>query len=149
MICMKQKAFELVEEVFKGKVDKGGSFYINHLIKVASKVRSDEDKTIALLHDIIEDTNITKRDLLDMGFSKKIVDTVAILSRKKDETYSEFIQRIIDSKNISAIRVKIADLEDNMDLKRIANYTDKDVNRVEKRYKPAYAALCEALQDKK
>lgn len=147
MTSMKERAFELVEDVFRGVVDKGGNFYINHLIKVASKVKGDKDKTIALLHDIIEDTDLTKEDLVSMGFGEDIVESVVVLSRKNGETYSNFIKRIIDSKNISAIRVKLADLEDNMDLSRITKPTDKDKERIEKRYKPAYTALTESLME--
>lgn len=145
MSSMKQKAFELVEEIFKDTVDKGGNSYINHLTKVASKLKGEKDKTIALLHDVLEDTELTKDDLLSMGFPEEIVDAVVILSRKDNEIYSEFIKRISYSNNISAIKVKIADLEDNMDLSRISNPTDEDIKRVEKRYKPAYKMLTDIL----
>lgn len=147
MNSMKEKAFELVEELFKDVVDKGGNAYINHLTKVASKVKGDKEKTVALLHDVIEDTSVTKDDLIGMGFSQDVVDAVVILSRKDNETYAEFINRIADSKNSSAIKVKVADLEDNMELNRIAKPTSEDIKRVEKRYKPAYAMLTEVLNN--
>lgn len=147
MSSIKEKAFELVEELFKDTVDKGGNAYINHLTRVASNLKGDKDKTIALLHDVIEDTDLTKDDLIGIGFSKEIVDAVVILSRKDNETYAEFINRIADSKNSSAIKVKLADLEDNMELNRISKPTSEDIKRVEKRYKPAHAMLTEVLNN--
>lgn len=147
MVSMKEKAFELAEEMFNGKVDKGGNSYMNHLTRVASKMKSDTEKTIALLHDIIEDTGITKDDLLKMGFPIDVVEAVDILSRQEYETYNEFIDRILNSKNKSAIKVKIADLEDNMDLNRISTPTTRDINRVEKRYKPAHIILVNGLNE--
>lgn len=146
MSSMKEKAFELVEKLFEKKLDKGGSPYINHLIKVASKVKCEKEKTIALLHDVIEDTDVSAEDLINLGFPKDIVDSVVIVTRKDDETYSDFIERIANSNDLSAIRVKVADLEDNMDLSRIANHSEDDIKRVEKRYKPAYALLNDKLK---
>lgn len=141
MINMTEQAFELVEELFENKVDKGGHPYIQHLLRVSSNVKGKIAKTVALLHDVIEDTDITKEDLIEMGFLEEVVEAVDILSRKENETYNEFIARIISSNNPVAVSVKIADLEDNMDLSRIPNTTQKDIDRVHKRYKPAYEAL--------
>ena len=146
MSVMTEKAFELVEDIFKDKLDKGGHPYINHLIRVSSKMKNESDKTIALLHDAIEDADITKDELEEIGFPSYIAETVHIVSRKETETYSEFIDRIIDSNNVSAVKVKIADLEDNMDLSRISNPSQKDFDRIKKRYKPAYTKLKNKLK---
>lgn len=147
MINMTEQAFELVEELFSNKVDKGGHPYIQHLLRVSSNVKGKTAKTVALLHDVIEDTNTTKEDLIKMGFLEEVVEAVDILSRKENETYNEFILRIISSNNPLAIRVKIADLEDNMDLSRISNATQKDIDRVNKRYKPAYESLTKIAEN--
>lgn len=141
MINITEVAFELVEDIFKNKVDKDGYPYINHLLRVSSKMKNKTEKTVALLHNIIEDTDVTAEELLELGFSQDIVDAVCILSRTQNETYAEFIDRIASSQNKSAIKVKLADLEDNMDLTRISRLTEKDIDRVEKRYKPAYEKL--------
>lgn len=141
MINITEVAFELVEDIFKNKVDKDGYPYINHLLRVSSKMKNKTEKTVALLHDIIEDTDVTAEELLELGFSQDIVDAVCILSRTQNETYAEFIDRIASSQNKLAIKVKLADLEDNMDLTRISRLTEKDIDRVEKRYKPAYEKL--------
>ena len=144
---MVQEAFELVEDIFKDKTDKGGHPYINHLIRVSSKMQDKSKKTIALLHDIIEDTDITKEDLIKKGFPTTIANAVYILSRQEGESYSNFINRIAESNNMSAIEVKLADLEDNMDINRISNPTEKDHDRVKKRYKPSYEKLQNTLKD--
>lgn len=146
MINMTEQAFELVEELFENKTDKGGHPYIQHLLRVSSNVKGKIAKTVALLHDIIEDTDITKEDLIEMGFLHEVVDAVDILSRKENETYNEFILRIAASANPLAINVKIADLEDNMDLNRISNATQRDIDRVNKRYKPAYKLLTQTIK---
>lgn len=147
MINMTEQAFELVEDIFQNETDKGGHPYINHLIRVSAKMKNKTDKTIALLHDVIEDTSITADDLIKMGYPSEVVDAVCILSRKKDETYSDFIDRIATSNNVSAIKVKLADLDDNMDLSRISKPQEKDLNRVRNRYKPAYNKLTNVLKD--
>lgn len=146
MINITEQAFELVEQLFEGKVDKGGAPYINHLTRVSSAVKSKTEKTVALLHDVIEDTDTTRKDLIEMGFPIEVVEAVEILSRKKDETYNDFIERIKFSKNKIAITVKLADLEDNMDLSRISNPTQKDINRVKKRYEPSHKLLSITLE---
>lgn len=146
MRSMTEQAFELVEILFKDKVDKGGAPYINHLLRVSSMVKGKIEKTVALLHDVIEDTDTTVNDLIEMGFSSEAVAAVEILTRKDDETYTDFIERIKFSGNKIAISVKLADLEDNMNLSRISEPTQKDINRVEKRYKPAYELLSTTLK---
>lgn len=139
-------AFELVEILFKNKIDKGGHSYIGHLTRVASSSSDDIDKAIRLLHDVIEDTDYTAIDLINYGFPTEVVTAVEIVSRKNSETYKEFIDRICDSNNTRAIRTKIADLNDNMDLSRIPNPTQRDYDRVLKRYMPAHKQLTQKLQ---
>lgn len=140
-----EQAFELIEELFKEKKDKGGHPYINHLLRVCSNVKGNDSKTVALLHDTIEDTEISKENLIELGFTEEIVNAVEIITRQENETYNEFIDKIVNSNNLLAIKVKIADLEDNMDLSRISNVTEKDINRVNKRYKPAHEKLLNKL----
>ena len=90
------------------------------------------------MHDTIEDTYITPKILNDKGFDDEIVESVIALSRKENETYSEFIVRA--SQNEIAKEVKIADLEDNMDVRRLTEYTEKDMIR-EKKYLHAWRYL--------
>lgn len=141
------KAFELVTILFENDVDKGGMPYILHLEYVYRHVSSYEEKIVALLHDTIEDKDVTKEDLLDLGFPQDIVDDVVVLTRVKPMEYNDYIDNLIKSERIRALHVKLADLENNMDLTRIKNPTVKDYARVEKRYIPTYEKIMNKLKE--
>lgn len=93
---------------------KDGSAYIEHPVAVSKLVNGNVSKAVALLHDVIEDCHITVKGLIDIGVDQEVAKIVDIVSRKKSETYSTFIQRIIKSKNRIACDVKIADLKHNL-----------------------------------
>lgn len=138
-------ALKLANYYHKNMTDKGGNPYIEHLIFVSMHCQTKEGKIGALLHDIIEDTDCTVDILLSQGIPKNIVDVIEIISRKKDESYSEFIDRIVDSNNVIALEIKYADLINNMDLSRLSAIGEKDVKRVKTRYIPAYNKIKEKL----
>ncbi|WP_277283744.1 HD domain-containing protein [Sneathia sanguinegens] len=123
-------ALKIATEAHKGQVDKAGIPYINHPLTVASLVDTEEEKIVALLHDTIEDTNITEQDLLNYGFSNKIVKAVKLLTHNKNVPYMDYIAKIKD--NELARKVKIADLTHNSDLSRLKEITEKDKKRYEK-----------------
>ena len=136
-----RKALELAYEKHKNQVDKAGKPYFLHPVMVALNDGLEEkEKIVAILHDIIEDTDITEKDLLDIGFDDDIVEAVVLLTRDKNMTYYDYIRKIKYSNNTLAYWVKMADLEDNMDLSRLKNATDKDKERV-KRYQKAVDIL--------
>lgn len=137
---LREKALQIAIKVHGGQVDKGGNDYINHPIRVSENCCSDEEKIVALLHDTIEDGDITADYLLMQGFPHDIVDAVLSVSRNKDEDYFDFIQRC--KANPIGRRVKICDLEDNMDITRLNELTEKDVERL-KKYHKAYNMLNE------
>lgn len=137
---------KLVKKYFEGKLDKGGKPYIKHLEYVSSRGRNETEKIMGLLHDILEDTNLTANDLLNLGFSKEIVEVVEILTRKKGESYNNYIDSIIMTKNEAALYIKKIDMEHNMDLSRLKNIQIKDILRVKKKYKPNYEKICKALK---
>lgn len=120
-----------------GQTDNSGIPYIEHPKKVASFLDSEEDKIIAMLHDVIEDTFLTEEDLRPV-FGDKIVDIVVLLTKVKGEDYFDYINRI--KGNEIATRVKLADIKHNSDISRIANPTKKDYDRLEK-YNKAKAIL--------
>ena len=127
----------LAEYAHSGQVDKGGQPYINHPLAVAGKVTGDDLKVIALLHDVLEDTFVSYDTLVNL-FGQRIADAVNALTRKQDETYEAFIDRVrLD--DLARI-VKLADLEHNMDLSRIQNPGEADLRRVEK-YRRAHERL--------
>lgn len=106
--------------------------------------RTETERICAVLHDVIEDTNITLDYLKNEGFSEDILSALDVLTRRENETYDEFIDRIL--RNKIACYVKLADLSDNMDLTRIANPTKKDYKRIEK-YRKAADRILETLEE--
>ncbi|MBR3661435.1 MAG: GTP pyrophosphokinase [Bacilli bacterium] len=135
------KTLELVLMLFDDKVDKGGLPYFNHLLKVYSKVSDYDEKIIALLHDVVEDTNVTFDDLKEFGYNDEIIKSLTYLTKKKGEYYPDYIDRIINSGDIKALNVKLSDLKHNMDITRIKNPTVNDYERISKRYEPAYIKI--------
>ena len=142
------KVSEFVSVLFEGVVDKGGHPYIKHLSAVENKVIvSYECRIVALLHDVLEDTDKTEDDLKELGVPEYLIDSVKRLTRLDGVTYNDYIDELLESNDIIALRVKTADLEHNMDIRRIPNPTQKDYDRVEKRYKPVYEKVCRKLEE--
>lgn len=135
---MLEKAIKLAVIAHEGQRDKGGNPYILHPLRVMMSLETEEEKIIGVLHDVIEDTWVTKTFLSEMGFSIRIVTAIELLTRNIDETYSEFIERC--ATNELAKKVKLADIADNKDLSRIKEPTDQDFNRL-KRYLAAEEVL--------
>lgn len=133
-----QIALELAVEKHKNQTDKAGNPYILHPLHVMENVNSKDGKIVAILHDIIEDTDITEDYLLKIGLSKRIVDAVVALTRSEDIDYQEYIKNL--SSNPLAKEVKLADLEHNMDLKRLPTLEEKDLER-NRKYQIAYHYL--------
>ena len=133
-----QIALELAVEKHKNQTDKAGNPYILHPLHVMDNVNNKEGKIVAILHDIIEDTYITENYLLKIGLSKRIVDAVVALTRSEDMDYQEYIKNL--SSNPLAKEVKLADLEHNMDLKRLPTLEEKDLER-NRKYQIAYHYL--------
>lgn len=136
---MLAKAIKLCYEAHKNQVDKGGSPYYLHPIYVALNMKTEEQKIVALLHDVVEDTEITIEDLKNKGFSKKIVDAVEVITKKK-ESYETYLRKV--KENDLARAVKIGDIKNNMDVSRLKEITEKDIARIEK-YRKALAYLLE------
>lgn len=118
--------------------DKGGKPYFLHPIRVMLRVKGYNNKIIALLHDTLEDTTMNWLRLYNKGFSKDIIQTIIVLTRSPSETYNQYIDRI--SKNHIATNIKIADIKDNLNLRRLKNISESDLNRNIK-YLKAYKKL--------
>lgn len=125
-------------EAHKNQVDKSGVPYIYHPIHVAEQMDTENECIIALLHDVVEDTNVTFKQLEEV-FSKEIIDILKLLTREENIEYDEYIKRI--KNNSIACKVKIADLTHNLDKTRLDFVTEVDVKRNEK-YKKALQILC-------
>ena len=135
-----ENALRLVA-IHQGKqVDKGGNPYILHLIKVALQLDTEQQRCAALLHDIIEDTDCNYVDLVNAGIPMEVIEIVKIVTRKKDESYMDFIKRIKNSNNDDAKKIKLLDIIDNMDLTRLDEITHDDLKRCEK-YRKAFKVL--------
>lgn len=125
-----KKAISFMFEKHKDQVDKAGVPYIFHPWHIA-ELMPDETKTIvALLHDVLEDTNTTVEDLRKEGFSEEIISTLILITYDKSENYFEYIKRV--SVNEIARTVKLADLYHNTDLTRLSVVTETDILRTEK-----------------
>ena len=120
------KACMIITTLFKDKVDKAGHPYIGHLYRVANGLKDPIEKVAGLLHDVVEDTDVTLDDLLEVGFTQEVVDIVSIVTHEKIdksnmskeeklELYNKEIDKVINSGNIHAIRLKEADMSDNFD----------------------------------
>lgn len=112
---MYEQALAIATEAHKNqKRKKTGEPYINHPIRVARMFDNDLEKTLAILHDVFEDGTTIDTDKITISFPLTVIDSLILLSREEDETYFDFIMRIIRSGNMAAMRVKYEDLTDNM-----------------------------------
>ena len=131
---MLELALSIATKAHRGQFDKAGIDYIEHPIFVASQVDSEEEKAVALLHDVIEDSSVTAEELLNAGLPETVVTAVQILSKKKGQDYQTYLKTV--KSNPLARAVKLADLKHNSDLLRLETITDKDLEGLEK-YKKA------------
>ena len=135
------RAIKLAFHHHKDQKDKSGSPYILHLFRVMNRGKNENEKICGMLHDIVEDTQCTFEDLENEGFNDEIVDALKCVTKTSEqENYNDFIWRV--KTNPLAVRVKINDLEDNLDVRRLSILTDRDVTRINK-YLKAYKELIE------
>lgn len=123
-----ERAIELAAKAHAGQVDKAGEPYILHPIQVMLRVDGIDARIVAILHDVVEDSEFTIEDLENEEFSKVVLDAVAALTKEKSESRLEVAVRA--AKNEIARIVKLADNAENMDLSRIEKPTQKDHARV-------------------
>lgn len=131
-------AILLAAQVHHGQTDRAGAPYILHPLRVMFRMETEAQRTAAVLHDVVEDSATTLDDLRRMGYSEQIVQAVDCLSRREGEDYMDLIRRA--GSDPVARRVKLADLEDNMDIRRYAALDDKSIERL-KRYHRAWMYL--------
>ena len=139
-----KKAIQIMFDNQKEQIDKGNTPYIFHPWHVAENMPDETRTIVALLHDVVEDTNITIKDLEKEQFSKDVIKALKLLTHKKEEDYETYIKKI--SRNAIAIDVKLADLRHNSDLNRLEAPTKEDYKRVEK-YQECIKVLETAKQE--
>ena len=130
---MLSKAIEIAAKAHAGQIDKGGNPYIMHPLRVMVNFCGDGDETTkicAVLHDVVEDTDVTLEDLRAEGFPDEVITALDCLTKREGEGYDDFISRILT--NMIACKVKYGDLADNSNLTRIPNPTAKDRERIVK-----------------
>jgi hypothetical protein len=136
-----EDALILAASKFRGVVDKAGQPYVLHLLRVMLRLPTDQSRQVALLHDVVEDTDITLADLRLQGFSDEVVAAVDALTHRSGEEYFEYVLRLSECE--LARQVKIADIEDNYRLDRVAyrcNHQVEDAQRIQ-RYILSYQFL--------
>ncbi|HEF4762978.1 TPA: HD domain-containing protein [Pseudomonas putida] len=133
-----EHAIAIAAGAHAGQVDKGGAPYILHALRVMLKVTTQEEQIVAVLHDVVEDCDISLDELREEGFSETVVAAIESLTKRPGEPYEAFIDRV--AQNPIGRAVKLADLEENSDLSRIAQPSWDDLERVEK-YRRAIGVL--------
>lgn len=139
-----EKAIEIAAKAHAGQIDKAGMPYILHPLRMMMKMNTLEEQIAATLHDVVEDTDYKLSDLQKAGFSEEVIYAVECLTHEpdpakdKNEDYAGFIEQV--KKSRIAVNVKIADIEDNMDLCRLNKIDKKAVKRL-KRYHAAWLTL--------
>lgn len=133
-----RKAIKLAFKAHEGQLDRTGLPYILHPLHVAEQMKDEDTCVIALLHDVIEDTDVTLENLREYGFTEVQVAGVESMTREDDEDYFEYIRDV--KKNPLAVKVKLEDLKHNSDVSRMIEVTDRDRQRLDK-YKKAMEIL--------
>lgn len=134
-----ERAIQIAVTAHAGVKDRGGKAYILHPLNVMMRVDTDEEKIVAVLHDVVEDTDWTFEALRDEGFSEIIIEALETVTKKSEnEDYEKFILR--SRGNEIGRKVKTADLRENLDVTRIGDLVEKDIQRINK-YKRALKTL--------
>lgn len=133
-----EHAIAIAAGAHEGQVDKGGAPYILHALRVMLKVTTLEERIVAVLHDVVEDCDISLDELREEGFSETVLAAIESVTKVAGESYEDFIARV--ALNPIGRVVKLADLEENSDISRIAQPSWEDLERVEK-YRRAIGVL--------
>lgn len=128
---MLEKAIEIAERAFEGKMDSRGEPYVNHSIRVMDRMETDDEKIVAVLHDVVEDSEVTLHDLQEAGFRRELLEAVEQLTKKPNMTYFDYIDDISGSE--LATKVKLAEIEDNMDEVRVNKMSFKTFSLEERK----------------
>ncbi|HMN26400.1 MAG TPA: HD domain-containing protein [Ignavibacteriaceae bacterium] len=123
-----ERAIEIAVSAHQGQKDKADKPYILHPLRLMFKMQNENDMIAAVLHDVVEDTDWTIEKLETEGFNKEVITAIKLLTHSKKVPYKKYIEAIKTNK--IALKVKLADLEDNMDIKRIAHPKFRDYARI-------------------
>ncbi len=135
---MTKVALKLCFEVHKEQIDKSGLPYVFHPFHLAEQMTDEATTVVALLHDVVEDSDRTLDDLKEMGFSQEVLDAIALMTHDPEVPYMDYVAQI--KPNSIARAVKLADLRHNSDMSRLDTVTSRDRTRA-KKYAKAIALL--------
>ena len=126
------KVLVLATNAHAGQFDRGGNPYILHPLKVMHylKTTDEELQCMALLHDVVEDTKTSWKDLEEIGCTERVINGVKALTKQPGQTYDEYKETVFA--NEDAMRVKLCDLRHNTDIRRLKGVTQKDIERMAK-----------------
>jgi (p)ppGpp synthase/HD superfamily hydrolase len=134
-----ERAIEIAVRAHHGQVGKDGLPYVLHPLRIMARMETVEEQIVAALHDVVEDSEITLEDLRREGFSEYALEAIALLTHDKEKVpYEDYVRRI--KPHALARKVKLGDLEDNSNLRRLARVQEKDLERV-KKYHRAWQIL--------
>ncbi len=133
-----EDAIALAVEAHRGQRDKAGQTYILHPLRVMMRLETEAEQMAAILHDVVEDTPYTLERLRELGYPEEVLGALDCLTKREGESYEAFIERV--RPHPLARRVKLADLEDNMDVRRLPSVGPKETERLA-RYRAAWARL--------
>ena len=148
-----ERAIALAAAAHAGQTDRAGQPYILHPLRVMLEMRTGEERIVAVLHDVVEKTDVTLADLAEQGFDGRVIDAVDAMTRRSGEPYMRFVDRAVREgcrswvgawlRNGVAKNVKIADLRDNMEINRSRTMTEEDETRrrPQERYRQALSRV--------
>ena len=143
---MLAKMLLIATNAHAGQFDRGGTPYILHPLKVMHYLKTDDEELqcIALGHDVIEDTDVTYRDLREAGISERVIAGIDALTKRPGETYEDYKERVYANRD--AMKVKLCDLRHNTDIRRLKGVREKDLERMAK-YQRFYLEIQAKLQE--
>lgn len=141
-----ETAIRLAAKVHRGQTDRFGKPYVLHVMRVMMRGHDFDEQVLGALHDVLERSSLTEEDILKKGFSPRVVKALRHISRIPEETYEQYIDRVVQD-NL-AIRVKINDLADKMDLLHVEQLDPADLKRYNKQL-AAYHRMKKMVQEAK
>jgi len=136
-----EKALIIAAQAHSGQKQRNGDPYILHPLRIMHQLNTESEKIAAVLHDVIEDSDLTLSDLQNEGFSEDIIHIVDLLTHYEKDSYTEYIDRLKD--HPVARKIKLIDLQDNMDIQRLNSINEKDFKRLERYHKHWLKLLAE------
>lgn len=143
MTSLEQKAFEIAKSAHWGQKDREGEDYILHPLRVSKRGKNENERIVGLLHDVVEDTDVTLEHLAGAGFPKEIINAIEALTKEEGEVYSDYLDRV--KTNELAKAVKLYDIEDNSDPERLNKLDEETRERLNKKYRYAKDFLLSSL----